>query len=284
MTAVRWDAVYFIVRGHDAHHARFFHRGFEGRQEDLAQDALRNIYRGNVRAAFGLAVSGEMLGSRHDVLAVHHRPGPLQRLDAGHAHARREIRVFAVSLFRPAPAWIARQIEVRAENLVTAANAGLQRGGCEDFGDQIGVPTRSQRDRRRKTRTALRHVSVQSLVVKHGRDAQPRVLFQPLLQRIRVNRRLARVLSFALTRDLPDAMFHHGGGRFRREIATVGKRPIVGFLLRLPDPEGSDLRDLLLDGHSAQQVGDPALYGEIRVAVIRRLLRAAASDYDDAGG
>src|SRR5262249_28640401 len=114
VAAVRRDAVNFIVRGHDAHHVGLFHRGLEGLQEDLAQDTLRNIYRSDVRAAFGLAVRGEMLGRRHYVLAVNRRPGPLQSPDAGNAHARSEIRVFAVRLFRPAPARVARQIEVRA--------------------------------------------------------------------------------------------------------------------------------------------------------------------------
>src|SRR5262245_21455445 len=189
LAAVRRDAVNLIVRGHYAHHARFFHSGFKARQEDLAQNALRDIDRGNVRAAFWLAVRGEMLGRRHDMFAVNRRPRPLQRLDAGHAHTRNEIRVFAVSLFRPAPARVARQIEVRAEHLVAAANASLQRGGGEDFGDQIRVPTRRERDRSRETRAALRHVPVQSLVVKHSRDAQTRVLFQPLLKRVCVDSR-----------------------------------------------------------------------------------------------
>ena len=74
---VRRHAVNLVVGGHHAQHAGLLDGGLEARQEVLAYDALRVVAGRDVRAAFGLAVDGEVLGGGDDVLAVNARPRPL---------------------------------------------------------------------------------------------------------------------------------------------------------------------------------------------------------------
>src|SRR5581483_7584281 len=84
----------------------------------------------------------------------------------------------------------------------------------------------------------------------------------------------ARVGAFALPCYFADAMPHHFGGFFGREIAAVAEVAAERPLLRLPDPERRHLRDLLFDGHAAEQVRDAAFDGQVRVAIIGLLCAA----------
>ncbi len=100
---------------------------------------------------------------------------------------------------------------------MTAARTCFQCSGCEDFGDELRIPGRSERDWLRKTRAALSHVPVKYFVVKNCGNAESRVFDQPFLNRVGKRRSLARILSFSLSRDLANAVLHDfcGFGRMR---------------------------------------------------------------------
>ena len=70
LVAVRRDAVDFVVGGHHGVDVGFFDGGFERLQPIFADDALGIVSGGDVGAAFGLAVHGEVFRSSHDVRFV----------------------------------------------------------------------------------------------------------------------------------------------------------------------------------------------------------------------
>src|SRR5437899_723885 len=104
---------------------------------------------------------------------------------------------------------------------MTSARPCLLRGGSEKLKNELRVPRSRQRNRLRKTRAALGHVTVQNLVMKNRGNPEPRVFDQPLLHRVGKDSSLARTFALALTCDLADAVFHHLRGFLRREIAAI---------------------------------------------------------------
>src|SRR5438067_2156993 len=102
-----------------------------------------------------------MFGCSDDVLVINARPLTLQSLDDRHAHARDQVRVFAVSLFCATPARLARKIKVWAKHEVAAVRASFERGGSEDSVDDVCIPTAGECNRRRETRSLRSHEAVQ---------------------------------------------------------------------------------------------------------------------------
>src|SRR5689334_15810124 len=152
-----------------------------------------------------------MFSGGDDVLVVDRWTMTLDGLDDGDAHARDEIRIFAVGFFGAAPTRVTPEIEVWTEHLLTTARACFQSGGSEHVVDQLEVPTRGERDRLRKTGAALGHVTVQDLVVEDSGNAEARVFDEPLLHGVGKLGAFARAFVFLLARDLADAVFHCGG-------------------------------------------------------------------------
>ena len=100
---------------------------------------------------------------------------------------------------------------------MAATRSGFERGGGEDPGDEIRIPTAGHGYRLRKTGASLGHVAVQYFVMKNRRYAQPGVLDQPLLHCVGEDRSLARAHSLSLSGDLPDPVRENLRGPFQEK-------------------------------------------------------------------
>jgi len=132
-------------------------------QEILADDSFGVVAGRGVGAAFGLAVHGEMLGGGHHMMVTDLELVALQSGDGCYTDARGQVRVFAVGLFGAAPAWIACDVEHRAEDLAHTGRARLIASRGEHAAHQSRIPGAGQRQRLRKAGAAVAHESVQCL-------------------------------------------------------------------------------------------------------------------------
>ena len=110
---VRGDTVDLVVGCHHASHMGFLDGRLKRHQEILADDSFGVVAGRGVGAALRHSMHGKVLGSGENVLAIDQIFIALEALDGGHADARGEIRIFAVGLFRAAPARVARNVEDR---------------------------------------------------------------------------------------------------------------------------------------------------------------------------
>src|SRR5687767_3968526 len=164
-----------------------------------------------------------MFRSRDNVVTINHRPGSLQRLDEGHSHARHKVRILAISFIGSSPTRLARNIEIRTENLVATARSSFKRGGGENPRDEIRIKTAGERQGLRKACASLGHVTVQDFVMKNRGYSQPGVLDQPFLNCVRKQGSLAGAHSFSLSGDLADSVLQHFFGLFGREISPASR-------------------------------------------------------------
>ena len=167
---VRRDAVDFVVGGHDAARVALLDGGLERHQEVLADHAFGIIAGRGVGAALRLAVHGEVLGGGHHVMMIDIELVALQAENGGDAHARDQVRIFAVGLFGAAPARIAGDAEHRSEHLGDAGGAGLIAGGGEDVAHQRRIPGAGQCQRLRKAGAAVAHETVQRFAHEQPRE------------------------------------------------------------------------------------------------------------------
>ncbi len=260
MVDVRGHAVDLVVGGHHAAHVRLLDRGLEGHQETLADDALADVGGCGVGAALRLRMHGEVLGGGHHVMAVDEKRIALQALDGGHPHARDQVGVLAIGLFRAAPARVARDAQHRRKHLIGAARAGLVANRRKDALHQRRIPRAGQSQRLRKAGAAVLHVAVQRLAQKHRRNAQPRLLAQVALHSVAQNGGTAR-REF----DLRAPLF---GQSLARRLTGVGAGGVDH--VDIPIPPAGQLIHLLLQRHARQQVGDAVLDGKAGVLVARR--------------
>src|SRR5260221_3179663 len=205
-----------------------------------------------------------MLERRHHTRLVAERGVALKATHGGDAHSRAEIRVFAEGLLHTSPPWVTGNVHHRRERLVNAPRARLERRHRVEALDERGIEGRTERDGLRKARAAYRRMAVQTLVMKHDRDAQPALLAEEPLNVIRELGLLARIASLlrfvssaarvARAADLPQSIaMAEGGARLRDVERTVRVHEGVGLLL----PDARHLRRLFLDGHARQQILDP---------------------------
>src|SRR5688572_8182095 len=150
---------------------------------------------------------------------------------------------------------------------MTATRACFECSGGEDFGDELRIPSRSERDRLRKTRTAFRHVTVQYLVVKNRGNTESRVFEQPLLNGVGKRRALAWILALSLPRDLANAVFHDLSGFGWIEGATIGCEICLRIDLRSRAPKTRQLRDLFFERHPGEQISDAPFNRKTRILV-----------------
>jgi hypothetical protein len=148
----------------------------ERRQVDDVQQALRQVGRVVVAPAFHRAVADEVLGrGQHGVSG-----GEVVALEAAQLRARHrgaEIGVFARTFHHAAPAWIAADVDHRAEGPVHAGGGGFNGSGAVHALDQCGIPGCRQRQRYRESRAE----SMVHIAHEPQRDLQPR-LHRQLLQ------------------------------------------------------------------------------------------------------
>ena len=218
---VRGDAINLVIRGHDTHDVSLNHRGLEAGQKKLAQDPLGIIGRSDVGSTFRLAVSRKVLGSGDDVITFNPWSRSLQGFDNCYCHARHKVWILTVCLFRPTPARLARDIKVRSQYLMASARPGFERGSGKDFADEIRIPGTGERNWLREAGTTLGHVAMQYFVVQYCRNAEPRALNEPLLDRIGEQRSLAWTLALSLPGNLANSVFHDLPGLLWQEVPAV---------------------------------------------------------------
>ncbi len=250
-------AVQFVVAVHNRGESGGFDRRFERAQVDLAHLARGDVRRGPVHAALAHAVAHEVLARRHDALAP---VVALKPLHVGRSHPRDEVRIFAQRLLDASPAWIARDVEHGGQRVMRAHGPHLRLDHRGHFFHEFGIPRARHADRLRKARRAQRHIAAAAFLVHHRRNAQPRVVDQPLLDRVRQSGavRRAQVARPANTRNLADAMRHQPSGFPLREGQAVQK---------LEYPCAAQLSHLFFERHLRQQIADALLGGPGRIFI-----------------
>ncbi len=177
----------------------------------------------------------------------------MKPLHVRRSHARDEIRIFAQRLLDTAPARVARDVEHGRQCVVRADRPHLRLDDRRHLLHDLRVPRAGDADRLREARRAQRHVAAAALFVHHRRDAQARIVDQPLLDGVRQPRaiRRAQVARPADARDLADAMRHQTSGFWLGEGKAVQQ---------LEHPGAAKLADFFRDAHLGEQVAD-ALVG-----------------------
>ena len=164
------NAVDLVERGHHRRDAGV-HRGLEGRQVDVAQQALRDPRGVVVAAALRRAVARVVLRAGGDAV----RRAVVVALEAAD-HRRgqhgREVRVLAEALGDPAPARVARDVHHRRERPVEAGRGRLLGGDGRAVRHQLRVPRRGLGERDREDRA----VAVDHVAAHQQRDAEPALL------------------------------------------------------------------------------------------------------------
>ena len=137
--------------------------------------------------------------------------------------------------------------------------AHLRPDGVRERFDERRLPGAREPDRLRKDRRVARHQPGADLLVDDRRDAEPRVVDEMALDRVRELRRLRRAQAARAgdARTWPIPSFSSWS---RRASSAVG----VG---ELEDPAAPELRDLLLERHACEQVVDALGDRPRRVAV-----------------
>ena len=279
------DSVDLVIARHHRADAGAAYDLAEGREEVFAQIAFGKLGGGNVVARLGLAVSGHVL-ERGEHLAVgqlFELAGPLQTLDCGDAHLGAQERVFAPGFLDPAPAWIAHDVDHRAEHQRHAACADFARRHRLDAAHQVGVEGSGKRNRLRKHGRLGRHVAVERFLVQQHGDAEAGVFERPFLQRVDEIDRLfgrapARGSAARRAADAGNAALV-AGARHVADPVREGRARLGGIEGKSVDhvglalPGSADLRDLLRQRHPCQKVCNARRDGRVRVPVERTRLR-----------
>src|SRR5713101_6629130 len=93
---VRWNAVNFVVRSHDALYVSFFDGRLEWLEKIFADHPLGIITRPHIRSTLRLAVYCEMFGGGDDMRFINKGSGSLKSLNGSDANTRSEVGVFAI--------------------------------------------------------------------------------------------------------------------------------------------------------------------------------------------
>jgi len=211
-------------------------------------------------------VRREMFCRRQHVMAIDHEIRALQSFNRRHSHARDQIRVFAISLFRPAPAWVARQVQHRRKGLVRAGGSHLIGGSGEHLVDKLGVPRAGQSQHLREARRTVRHVAMQRFALEQPRNSQRGFLDQDFLKLVADFRSFARVRRRVHAPQSPCSL---------EQLRPVR---LVQFGHGAASPAG-ELVHFFLERHPLQQIRYTLFNGKLGVLVIGgRFLRHSGRD------
>ena len=192
------------------------------------------------------------------MVAVEEEVWPLEALDGGHADAGAEEGILAVGFLGAAPARIAGQIEHRGEGLLDSRGSHLIGGSREYLLDQRGVPGAGQTESLGKTGGAAGHEPVQRLAELNVGDAQAGLLEQVSLHGVPEDRAVVDAEWVVRAAHLKE-----------RQAGALGVE-LPGGIEDFGGSVGRQLADLLFEGHSREQVGDPLLDGQAGISIIRR--------------
>ena len=260
-------AVDLLVAVHHRSGGSNLDRHLEGKQEEVAHLPAADVRGGKVPAGFAERVAGEVLERRDDTGVG------VVALEATHVrrdHRPDQVRILADRLLDAPPSGITRHVGDRRQTLVGADASHLAADRRADTLDQLRIPRRAVIERRREGRRALRHVAGEAFLVADRGDTEPGPVHQPALQRIDRGGPDPRVDRSATERssDLSDADAH---GLVRVERRAEGRthharRNLTPIWVDL-DPHRGQLRDLLLEAHTAQEVRHPVVDRNAAVAI-----------------
>ena len=217
-------------------------RRLERRQVEVPQPLERHVGRVVVAPALRLAVGGEVLDARHDLV------GRAVVAALGALHARRghhgvQVRVLARGLGDAAPARLVREVDHRAVDLLEPDGRGLERAdavvGAGHARDRSCWPRRAGSGRSSGSRGSCRR----------------------------------RTGSGCRSREFSTASCWYlliSAGSVSLKTAPTGLRASAGFVLHLPVGEQRELVELLLERHAAQQRVDAALDRAVEPLLRRR--------------
>ena len=225
-----WDAVNLVVGSHHTAHVSFFDGCAERHQESLAYFSLGIVRRSGIGSTLRLAVRGEMFRRGHHVMPVDRSHRTLQSVDGRHSHARNQIWIFSVSLFRSSPTRISRQVEHGRECLAHSGRSHFVAGGIERLLHQLRIPGAGQPQHLRKAGAPVSHESMQGLALKICRDAEAGFRRQIVLCGVArlgsIVRRNLRILAVELRQLLEDLL---GFGVFFGARAAASAGQLIDF-------------------------------------------------------
>src|SRR5690606_39193610 len=160
------DAVDLRVRVHHGPGAAEAERHLEGRQDDVGQFAGAHVGGGEVAAAAGGGVSGEVLEGGDDA-------GVLQASHVRGGDGADQVRVLADGLLGAAPAVVAGHVEYGREALVDASGAHGAPDPARHLLDEFGVEGGAPAQRGRVDGRPPGGEAGQALLVHLGGDAEP---------------------------------------------------------------------------------------------------------------
>ena len=207
----------------------------------------------------------EVLRRRQHVVAANQERIALQAFNRGNAHARGQVGIFAIGLFRAAPAGVARNIQHRREHLPHATRTGLISGSGKHPFHESRIEGACQSQRLRKAGAPPLHQSMQRLARKNRRYAQPRLLakisLHPIAQNCRIPRRELHIRSPLAGDGLSCGFSRVCSGRVN------DLDPVF--------PAAGNLVDLLFQCHPRQQIGHAVFNGKAGILVPGRVRRRA---------
>jgi len=229
------------VRAHRRVHAALLDRGLEGGRVDLPLGAGRDdgVVRGGVAVGL-LVVDGVVLHLCHRALA-------LDALDVGGGYLTGQVGVLAERFERPAPPWVADDVDGRREHHVRTLAPLLRAEHLPVLLHQGGVPTGRSGHRRRHLGHPVEAVACadRSVLQVDGRDAEPGVAVDAAdvaAGRSAVHHRELLCLGHR------GEQFVGAGGR-----RLGGVRPWAGRGVRLAGTDGQAGEDEERGGTGAQQ-------------------------------
>ena len=220
----------------------------------------------------------KMLSGCHHVSFINRRAVALKSANRRQPNMRYKIRIFAVCFFRASPSRIARQIQNRCETLLHTTRPHFRGHGSKYVVNQRFIPRRRESNRSRKCRALRRRVPVQTLFVEHDWNSQPRIFFDPFLNRVCKFRHFARpavpARILAWSRNLAQSVLQRDLRTLREEVTFFIRKE----RLRLPykcavSPRALDLRQFLFERHPRQQISNALLDGKFWILVCGHFLR-----------
>ena len=244
-----------MVSGHYRSGIRQFDSHLKRQQEGVIEFAEAQMHRRMVPRPLTERVA-HIVFQRRQQIAV----WPLQTTHIGGCHFADQIRVFAECLFRAAPAHIPRDIQYRRQPLMAADALRLSADGSRHLFNQIRVPGRAVTERRGKQRRVFAQQPDQALLMKHRRDAEPRLFHQRFLQPVERPHALFRpddmraewagYLADPGKQAGRQIIFCGGTGEIVAEVAAVA----VLAVRREDQPESVHLGIFLFIRHAGQQI------------------------------
>ncbi len=212
----RGDAVVVVERGHDGHGAAVADRLLEGRQIDVAEQALGDVGRVVVAASLGGSVADEVFGAGGHAGRVADSVALIAPRHGG-THDGRQVGILARTLGDTAPARVAGDVEHRREGPANTGRRSFDGGGAGPLLHELGIECRGLAQRNGEDGL----IAVDHVAAYNNRNAQPALLHGVALQ---------------LVGDLGrEGVQHRADGSAAQDLRHLFGHEIAAQLIRLAD-------------------------------------------------